>query len=126
MCLTSYGQNDRNGGGKTILSEIRMYTLRMLQAPFCRLGRKNVYLKYDTKNLDMEVKERIVSKINQIHDESILSELEILISNLQEKPYPLSAEMIESLEKSEDDIREGNLIPHEQVMHELSEWINGR
>ena len=74
----------------------------------------------------MEVKERIVSKINQIQDEALLSELEMIISNLQDNLYPLSDKMIESIEKSEDDIRQGNVIPHEQVMHEMSEWINGR
>ena len=75
----------------------------------------------------MEVKDRIISKINQIEDESFLTELELIISSLQATeniPYKLSEGMIQSINRAEKDIKHGRTATNEQVMQEMKEWIN--
>ena len=75
----------------------------------------------------MEVKDRIINKISQIDDESFLTELEVIISNLQageSVPYKLSAEMTQSINRAEEDIKYDRTATHEQVMKEMKEWIN--
>ncbi|WP_439557321.1 hypothetical protein [Dyadobacter sp.] len=77
----------------------------------------------------MEVKERIVSQINQIDDEALLSELELILFNLQSDdraPFQLTDEMRASIRRSEQDFREGRTIDHTQVMQEMSKWLDER
>lgn len=74
----------------------------------------------------MEVKDRIISKINQIEDESFLTELELIISSLQATEniqYKLSDGMIRSINVAEEDIKYGRTNTNDQVMQEMKEWL---
>jgi hypothetical protein len=77
----------------------------------------------------MEVKERIVSQINQIDDEALLSELELILSNLQSDNrarFQPTDEMKASIRRSEEDFREGRTIDHTQLMQEMNKWLDER
>ena len=61
-----------------------------------------------------------------------MSNKEIAISSLSELPETASWEDIQerilfmaALEKGRQDIREGRVVPHEEVKASLSEWITG-
>ncbi|KAA0990991.1 hypothetical protein [Dyadobacter aurulentus] len=77
----------------------------------------------------MEVKERIVSQINQIDDEALLSELELILVNLvsdSQVPYRLTDQMKASIDLGEADFREGRTAEHNHLMNEMKEWLKER
>jgi predicted transcriptional regulator len=66
----------------------------------------------------IELKNLLISKISEIDDEVFLSAINTILDS--------KSETIESynqdLQKSEDDIANGNVFTHDQVLEKIAEW----
>ncbi len=64
-----------------------------------------------------DIKTRLINKIDKINDEIILHQLSELISHSDQSITAIfSEEQIESLKKSQNQIKNGDSMSHEEVM----------
>jgi hypothetical protein len=72
------------------------------------------------------IRSRIINRISQIDDEAFLKEVEEFIQNLEnavEDPFVFNVEMKEGIEKSLNDIKDGNVSSLEEVMKRSKKWL---
>jgi predicted transcriptional regulator len=66
----------------------------------------------------LELKEHLKLRIDEINDDVILSQINLILENKSEtlENYNLD------LQKSENDIANGNIFSHNQVLEKIAEW----
>ena len=66
----------------------------------------------------LELKNILISKISEIDDEAFLSAINIILDSKSEtiESYNLD------LQNSENDILNGNVLTHNQVLEKIAEW----
>jgi len=74
----------------------------------------------------IELKNKVISKINQLNDDEILEEVyKILYSNFDDNEiYQLSDNHIIAIEKAKAQIERGEYITNEKANKEIDEWLN--
>jgi hypothetical protein len=72
------------------------------------------------------LKEKLISKIQNIDDENILKEiyhlLEIESENLES--YTLTDEQISSVNEAKEQISKGYFLTHEEAQIKINQWLN--
>jgi len=72
--------------------------------------------------MDIAQKNKIVEKIMQSEDDTLLNEIDSLLSTSQYDFWPdLPAQVKQSIEKAKEQLDRGEGIPHEQIMAEIRE-----
>ena len=71
------------------------------------------------------IRDSVIEKLFAITNKEYLLALSKLIdsSDMANKPIKLTASQIEMLKLSEEDIKAGRLIPHEEVVQADKEWL---
>jgi len=72
------------------------------------------------------LKQTIVTRIEKTNDVQFLRTIEKILSFQEQPLYHLSENQIASIEKGKDDILNGRVINHENLMNELQEWIKNK
>lgn len=74
---------------------------------------------------EQELKERLVQRIEQIHDLNALKGLSLILDSLlPKKIYITTPEEKEIIKERMQSLDAGNGIPHEIVKKEVREWLN--
>lgn len=73
----------------------------------------------------LELKKRLIKKINQTHNNEILEEMFRLITNEEtdESIYELSDAQINAIEEAQLQFKNGQFISDEQADNEIEEWL---
>ncbi len=73
----------------------------------------------------LELKKRLIGKINNTDNNEILEEMYRLIENEDTdlSVYKLSSEQNSAIEEAQDQYRKGNIITNEQADKEIDEWL---
>lgn len=73
----------------------------------------------------LELKKRLIKKINQTHNNEILEEMFRLIANEEtdESIYELSEAQINAIEEAQLQFKNGQFISDEQADNEIEEWL---
>ena len=78
----------------------------------------------------IELKKKLIDKINQINDMSFLMAIETILnaktSELEEDLIPLSEEQKESIRISAGQIKNGEFKEQDQLMGELRQWLKNK
>ena len=74
----------------------------------------------------LELRNKVIGKINQINDDEILSEVyKILDNNFEDTEiYQLSDNHKIAIKTAIDQIQRGNFLTDEQANKEIDEWLN--
>ena len=74
----------------------------------------------------VEIKEKLIKKIQSTSDERILLEatrlLEMQLSE-SETPYALTEEMNEAIDGAQSHIKNGEVLNHQDANKEINEWL---
>jgi predicted transcriptional regulator len=70
----------------------------------------------------IELKERIIEKVNAIDDDSILEEVHQLLQFESTMLYQLTTPEVKAIEEGLDDIKHGRVYTSEQANQQLQEW----
>ncbi|MAY83804.1 MAG: hypothetical protein CMP59_06675 [Flavobacteriales bacterium] len=67
----------------------------------------------------------LIDRLLRIENVNILKAIDTILeeSKVSDKPYQLTKEQIEMLKMSEDDIANGRLKSHDDLMKEAREWL---
>jgi hypothetical protein len=73
----------------------------------------------------IELKKRLIGKINSTDNNEILEEMYRLIENEETdlSVYKLSSEQKSAIEEAQDQYRKGNIMKNEQADKEIDEWL---
>ncbi len=73
----------------------------------------------------IELKKRLIGKINNTDNNEILEEMYRLIENEETdlSVYKLSSEQNVAIEEAQDQYRKGNIMTNEQADKEIDEWL---
>jgi len=66
----------------------------------------------------IELKKVLISKISEINDEAFLAAINTILDNKSESIESYN----QDLQKSENDIINGNIFSHNQVLEKIAEW----
>lgn len=66
----------------------------------------------------IELKNIVISKISEINDEAFLAAINIILDSKSENIENYNAD----LKKSENDILQGNIASHNQVLEKIAQW----
>jgi hypothetical protein len=74
---------------------------------------------------DIELKKRLIGKINSTDNNEILEEMYRLIENEETdlSVYKLSSEQNSAIEEAQDQYRKGNIMTKDQADKEIDEWL---
>ena len=65
-----------------------------------------------------ELKNLVISKISEINDEAFLAAINTILDSKSESVEDYNLD----LKKSEDDIAQGNVSTHDQVLEKIAQW----
>ena len=75
----------------------------------------------------IELKKKIIDKIQLIENEDLLKEtyrlIDIELEDI-ESPYVLSAEMVSAISEARNQINKGDYLAHEQANEQIEEWLD--
>ncbi|MBK7096858.1 MAG: hypothetical protein IPH57_18030 [Saprospiraceae bacterium] len=75
----------------------------------------------------IELKKRIIDKIQLIENEDLLKEtyrlIDIELEDI-ESPYVLSAEMNNAVSEARNQIKKGDFLTHNQANEQIEEWLD--
>lgn len=73
----------------------------------------------------IELKKRLIGKINSTDNNEILEEMYRLIENEETdlSVYKLSSEQNSAIEEAQDQYRKGNIMTKDQADKEIDEWL---
>ncbi len=73
----------------------------------------------------VELKKRLIGKINRAENSAILEEMVRLIEieDSDLSVYQLSTEQKIAIEEAQDQYRKGNILTNEQAENEIDEWL---
>ncbi|WP_432672344.1 hypothetical protein [Flavobacterium sp. SM2513] len=71
----------------------------------------------------LTLKNYLVSKINSIEDDSVLVKIKTIIDQ-NEEVYILSDSQIRKVEKSRNQIENGNFLTQKEMDKKVEEWLN--
>ena len=74
----------------------------------------------------VEIKEKLIKKIQSTSDERILLEATRLLemqSSESETPYALTEEMNEAIDGAQSHIKNGEVMNHQDANKEINEWL---
>jgi shikimate 5-dehydrogenase len=66
----------------------------------------------------IELKNLVISKISEINDEAFLAAINTILDSKSESVENYNLD----LKKSEDDIAQGNVSTHNQVLEKIAQW----
>ncbi len=66
----------------------------------------------------IELKNLVISKISEINDEAFLAAINTILDSKSESVEDYNLD----LKKSEDDIAQGNVSTHDQVLEKIAQW----
>ena len=66
----------------------------------------------------IELKNIVISKISEINDEAFLAAINTILDSKSENIESYNAD----LKKSENDILQGNIASHNQVLEKIAQW----
>ena len=72
-----------------------------------------------------EDKAKLISKINEIDDQSIIDDLmRLLAVNFDDSIYLLSEEQVSNVKEAQEEIKKGKGIDSKQADREIDRWLN--
>ncbi len=71
-----------------------------------------------------KIKTDLIDKINSIQDHKFLEALDLLVTSSSDELVDLDKYQIAMLEMSEQDIQNGNVVSHEEVMRKNRQWLS--
>lgn len=73
----------------------------------------------------VELKQRVINKLESIHEISLLEELIALIDfQTNEKPYSLTKAQKMAIDEARDQVKNGIVYTNEEVDKEMDQWLN--
>jgi predicted transcriptional regulator len=70
-----------------------------------------------------QIKKNLISRIKDSKDLNFLKALQTIFDSSEQALYQLSSEQQSAIEKSRNDIKEGNFHKNEEVISEMREWL---
>lgn len=71
------------------------------------------------------LRNKLIDRIFSIKDEDVLKAIDTILSQTEKNDdvYTLSEHQIAELEESEEQIKRGETIPHDEVMEKARQWV---